>query len=494
MEKIVLPRGTQDALPDLSLKLSYVESMLRQLGSLYGFNEIRTPIFEHTQLFQRSVGESSDIVNKEMYTFLDRSERSLTLRPEGTAGAIRAFIEHKLHTEDLPVKLFYSGPVFRYERPQHGRYRQFTQFGYESIGVQSPFLDVEVITLAVTSLYMLGLREMKVKINSIGDDETRASYREALKKHFQPHLSTLCPDCQRRYEQNPLRILDCKVDKEHPGLISAPSIRDFLSPSAKDYFNQVLKLLSEYNIPYELDDHLVRGLDYYTHTIFEIMIDNPVTAELGAIAAGGRYDHLVSDLGGPDMPAVGFAFGVERLVMAMEEFHLFEGFKPTIDVYVMPLEEMANSYAFEIVMYLRSNGIRIEMDYLNRSIKSQFKTSEKNGAKITLLVGPDEVASKTVTLKIQESKEQFTISASELLHKVDELLHSHDHDHDHDHDHEHGDHDHHHHHKDGEECGCGGECDGECGGECDGEDCNCTHDHEHEDHEDGDGATGVFSK
>lgn len=507
MEHIKAPRGTQDILPGQSAKFAYVEGVMRQVSQLYGFQEIRTPMFEHTPLFQRSAGESSDVVNKEMYTFPDRSDRSLTLRPEGTAGVMRAIIENKMYAQaELPLKLFYYGPNFRYERPQAGRYRQFSQFGVESVGVLSPLIDAETIILGVTTLYMLGLQDTTVKLNSLGDDTSRASYQTALKAHFAPHLSTLCADCQRRYEQNPLRILDCKVDKDHAALASAPIIRDYLSSEAKAYFEKVTKILSDYNIHFEVDNRLVRGLDYYTHTIFEIVANGGAEgANLGTICAGGRYDHLIEQLGGPALPGVGYAFGIDRVVLSMDYFHLFEGMTQPTDAYVMPIGANTSDYAFEVMMFLRSNGIRCDMDYQNRSIKSQFKSVEKKNAKVALLIGEDELLAKTVTIKNNETHEQVTVHASELLHSLDSILgvnHSHDHDHTHSHDHDHdheefeadssedgvfagADHDeescgcggHCGNHDDSHECGCGGACDGSCQHTTD-EGCCCDHDHE----------------
>jgi histidyl-tRNA synthetase len=295
-------------------------------------------MFEHTELFARSVGESSDIVNKEMYTFMDKGNRSITLRPEGTAGAIRAFVTNKLYSSpDMPVKLMYDGSVFRYERPQAGRFRQFRQFGFEEIGARSPYVDVELIMMIKAILETLGFEGLKIKINTIGDSESRNNYSKVLREHFASHLDTMCPDCRRRLETNPLRILDCKVDAEHEAIKNAPKIKDYLTDASKEYFAKTLELLDSLDVKYEIDESLVRGLDYYNDVVFEIhQIDN----KYGALGAGGRYDSLVKEVGGPDLPAVGMAFGVDRLVMIMEEEGMFEDENDiNVDVFVMPMKD-----------------------------------------------------------------------------------------------------------------------------------------------------------
>ena len=490
MAQYNLPRGTQDFLPEKSEKVSYVEYLLKSVAGLYGYREIRTPIFEHTPLFLRSVGESSDIVNKEMYTFLDKSDRSITLRPEGTAGVIRAFVENKLYaTPDFPVKLFYDGPVFRYERPKAGRYRQLNQFGFECIGVNGAYSDAELIIMVSSIVSMLGIKDFKIKINSIGDKESREAYKEALRTHFKPYLDTMCEDCKRRYEQNPLRILDCKVDNQHEAVLSAPKITDYLNEKSLKYFNDVIVILNKYGIPYELDPSLVRGLDYYCDTVFEITALAPSGQDYGAIGAGGRYDGLVEEIGGPSLPAVGMAFGIERLVLLLDEYHLLDDIKSTLDVYVMPVGENAMNLAFEIATFLRGNGFKTGIDYQNRSIKAQFKTVERLQAPIAVIIGEDEVKNGTANVKNTLTKEQVTIPLHDLLPCIDTLLKSmeepvedhhcccgHHHEEDEEHECNCG-----HHHEEGEEHEC---CCGHHHEEDEEHECNCGHHHEEgEEHE-----------
>ncbi len=423
MDKYTLPRGTQDFLPEDTRKLNYIESILVDAAHLFGFEEIRTPIFEHTPLFTRSVGESSDIVNKEMYTFLDRSNRSITLRPEGTAGVIRAFVENKLYAKsDYPLRLYYNGPVFRYERPQAGRYRQIQQFGYETIGIKSPYMDADIILLAVSSLYMLGIKNYKIVINSIGDKESRNKYKEALKEHFTTHLDTLCEDCKRRYEQNPLRILDCKIDSDKDIVKNAPKIKDYLTEESKEYLNAVISLLKMFEVNFEVDDNLVRGLDYYSDVVFEILSYTKDGKDYGAIGAGGRYDYLVEEIGGPSLPCVGFAFGVDRLRLIMEDYNVFDKLQGEFDCYVMPIGEESLTYAYQVTQYLRGNGLRCDLDFQLRSFRAQFKSAQKKNATFAIIIGSDEVKNQTVTLKNIQTKEQFTVSVNELIEKIDQYF------------------------------------------------------------------------
>jgi histidyl-tRNA synthetase len=481
MDKYTLPRGTQDFLPEDTFKLNYIENVLKEVGALFDFHEIRTPIFEHTQLFTRSVGESSDIVNKEMYTFLDRSNRSITLRPEGTAGVVRAFVENKLYAKsDYPLKLYYNGPVFRYERPQAGRYRQIHQFGYECVGIKSPYMDAEMILMAASSLYILGIKNFTVKINSIGDTVSRNNYREALREYFKPHLEELCEDCNRRFTQNPLRILDCKVDAEKAVIKEAPKITKYLNDESKKYFSDVLTILKTYNLPYEVDENLVRGLDYYSDVVFEINVLKPDNTSYGAIGAGGRYDGLIEEVGGPSLPSVGYAFGVDRLKLIMEEYNLFNQIKDSLDAYVMPMDAASFNYAYQVAQFLRGNGIKAEMDYQMRSLKAQFKSVEKKNARFALIIGQDEVKNNTVTVKNTTTKEQITCPVNELIDKLNELYQRQFEVN------EGGCNCGHHHDEDGHECHCedGHECHCEDGHECcheghgHDEHCNCKHEGE----------------
>lgn len=410
------PKGTRDFLPDETFKLQILESLIQQTVETSCYREIRTPIFEHSDVFVRSSGDSSDIVNKEMYSFLDRGNRSLSLRPEGTAGVIRALVENKAYANvDLPLRYYYLGPSFRYERPQAGRFRQFQQLGVESIGVRSPYLDAEVILLAIDVLNSVGVNDLKLKINSIGDSTSRDKYKKALQDYFKPYLDKLCEDCQVRYEKNPLRILDCKIDGDKDYMQNCPNIGDYLSQESKDYFKKVLEILDGLEIDYEIDNKLVRGLDYYNDTVFEIYVKAPSGTDYGAIIAGGRYDQLVEQFGGPDMPAFGFGLGLDRLLALCEELEVFKPYQDSITAYIMPLEKSAFPYAFYIANYLRLNGVDAEIDYQMRSIKSQFKSVERKNATLALLVGSTEHASQSVTVKINATKEQKIMPLDQLL-------------------------------------------------------------------------------
>ncbi|MDF2904374.1 MAG: hisS, partial [Bacillus sp. (in: firmicutes)] len=314
---IHIPRGTQDILPGQVEKWQLIEKKARELCERYQYREIRTPIFEHTELFQRGVGDTTDIVQKEMYTFTDRGDRSLTLRPEGTASTVRSFVDNKMFgNATQPVKLYYMGPMFRYERPQAGRFRQFVQFGVEALGSSDPAIDAEVISLAMNLYREMGLTKLKLVINSLGDKQSRANHRDALINHFQPRIGEFCSDCQNRLIKNPMRILDCKQDREHELMKSAPSIIEFLNDESRQYFEKVQKYLSALDVPFEIDPNLVRGLDYYNHTAFEIMSDAEGFGAITTLCGGGRYNGLVEEIGGPETPGIGFAMSIERFLAA----------------------------------------------------------------------------------------------------------------------------------------------------------------------------------
>lgn len=414
-EEYKLPRGTQDFLPLTSEKLSCIEYILKNVANLYGYREIRTPIFEHTNLFLRSVGESSDIVNKEMYTFLDKGGRSITLRPEGTAGVMRAFVENKMYASpDMPIKLFYDGPVFRYERPGAGRYRQITQFGFECLGVHSPLIDAELILMNVTMLYMLGIKNFVIKVNSIGDTLSRENYKKELRVYFKDHLDELCDDCKRRYEQNPLRILDCKIDGDNELVKNAPIITDYLTEESKAYFNKLLSYLDKFGVPYEIDNRLVRGLDYYCDTVFEIKCQTPEGKDYGAIGAGGRYDGLIEQVGGPHTPGIGMAFGVERLLLLLDSYKLFDENMNAYDVLITPIGEECLDYAFEITSFLRSNGFKCECEMQGKSMKSFFKSVERQKVPFAIIVGEDEMKKEVCNIKNTQTKEQITLDLNDL--------------------------------------------------------------------------------
>ena len=419
-----VPRGTQDILPKDISKWHRLEDLIRQFCHVYDYEEIRTPIFEHTNVFKRG-NDSSDMVNKEMYTFcLENSSTSLTLRPEGTAGVVRAFVEHKMYGQpDLPIKMYYVGPQCRHERPQKGRMRIFNQFGVEVIGAKDPLLDVETIALGWSFVSALGLSDLKVLINTLGDDASRAAYRQALKAHFQEEIHTMCPDCQRRYEQNPLRILDCKIDREKEIMKSAPKMEQYLNEESKAYFEEVLKGLDALGIPYEIDDRLVRGLDYYTHTVFEVVSVNEEMGAQSTVFAGGRYDGLVEYFGGPQgMSGIGWAMGMERLILACEAEGIELGEENPLDAYILCLDPSAKLKALQITTELRSNGYRCEMDYLGRSFKAQFKTVDRRGARIAIMIGDREINEGTLSLKETDTQKQHQVPMDDIVAVMDRLF------------------------------------------------------------------------
>ncbi|MBR2677513.1 MAG: histidine--tRNA ligase [Solobacterium sp.] len=414
------PRGTYDILPEDSLKWQETEQLIREVCRLYRYQEIRTPVFEDTKVFKRE-NDSSDMVNKEMYTFA-MGEESYTLRPEGTAGVIRAFDQHKLFgNPDLPARLYYLGPMFRHERPQKGRQRQFTQFGVESIGAKSPEIDAEVIALGIDIIKRMGISSVKVCINTLGDDASRSAYRNALKEYFSPHIDELCGDCHRRLEQNPLRILDCKVDAENPILKDAPRLSDYLNEESREYFDRVLKMLDALDIEYEIDDRLVRGLDYYTHTVFEVKSTRPDSGAQSTIFAGGRYDHLVEYFGGPELSGMGFAIGLERLIALAEE----EGWKPSrtsdAEVYIMSAGNVGTA-PLEIAQKLRQDGIIADVNLLGRSMKAQFKSADRSQAPVIIIVGESELAENKVNVKNKKNDTQVTVGLDQLNETVKGIL------------------------------------------------------------------------
>ena len=415
-------KGTHDVFGEEANAYSAVENLMKSVASLFAFREVRIPDLEHSEVFVRGVGEGSDVVRKEMYTFEDKGGRSLTLRPEFTAGIMRMVIQNKLYAiNELPLKLFYLGPVFRYERPQLGRYRQFNQFGVESIGHNSPYNDVEVIALAFTILQSLGLENVTIKINTLGDDETRDSYRKALKQHFAKHIDDMCEDCKSRFELNPLRILDCKIPEDHPYIEKAPKVGDYLSASSKERFKKVLKALEDMGIPYEVDDTLVRGLDYYSETVFEFHYVSAKGNNYGAIGAGGHYGKLMHDLGGPELPGVGFSFGIERIVSVLKDDELLPDLSEELSVYVMPLSESVMGYAEGVSCTLRTNGYSTDMCFDNVKMGAMFKRATNKKAKFAVIIGEDEHNSGTVVLKDLEKQEQITVKFDELVDKLDEL-------------------------------------------------------------------------
>ena len=420
---IINVKGTHDIIGGEAENYSYVENVMSQIASFFAFKQVRPPVLEHSELFVRGVGESSDVVRKEMYTFDDKGGRSLTLRPEFTAGIMRLIVQNKLlPVSELPLKLYYCGPVFRYERPQLGRYRQFNQFGVESVGHASPYADVEVISLAYTILQSLGLQNVTIKINTLGDEASRDAYRAALKDFFKDKVENMCEDCRMRYQINPLRILDCKVPSDQEIVKDAPKMSAYISEASSKRFSQVLESLKAMDIPYEVDDTLVRGLDYYSETVFEFHYVSNKGNDYGAIGAGGHYDKLVHEIGGPDAPGVGFSFGVERLVSVLCDDGLLEQADLPLDAYVMPLGIESQKNALMVANELRVLGYRVDMCYDDVKLGNMFKRAEKKQAKLAIIIGEEEIKNEAVVLKNMETKEQITVSLEDLGNKVDEIL------------------------------------------------------------------------
>lgn len=394
---INIPKGTKDVLPSQSYKWQYVEGAARAVAQAFNFKEIRTPVFEHTELFQRGVGQTTDVVNKEMYTFLDKAGRSVTLKPEGTAGAARLFIENGLASTPMPLKAFYITPCFRYENPQAGRLREFHQFGIEVFGSKEAAADAEVISAADMFLKRLKIKNYKLQINSIGCPICRKQFNSALKEYFKPHLEGMCQTCRTRFEQNPLRIIDCKEEKCQKIAAGAPKILDYLCEDCKSHFESVKSLLNAQGVKYEVNPNIVRGLDYYTRTVFEF-----VSTEIGAqstVCGGGRYDKLIEELGGAQVPAIGFAAGIERLLLLMENTGLEFPDEQKPLIYIAGMDVLSRKKATEIAAELRAKGINAEVDLMERSVKAQFKYADKIGAKFVAAIGETELATGTVNLK-----------------------------------------------------------------------------------------------
>ncbi|WHY65829.1 histidine--tRNA ligase [Neobacillus sp. SuZ13] len=419
---ISIPRGTQDILPGEVEKWQLIEAKARELCEKYQYKEIRTPIFEHTDLFSRGVGDSTDIVQKEMYTFEDRGKRSLTLRPEGTAAVVRSFVEKKMFgLANQPVKLYYMGPMFRYERPQAGRFRQFVQFGIEALGSNDPAIDAEVISLAMNLYKEMGLKKLKLIINSLGDKESRSAHRDALVNHFKPRIGEFCHDCQNRLEKNPLRILDCKQDREHELMLTAPSILEFLNDFSKEYFEKLQKYLTQLDIPFEVDANLVRGLDYYNHTAFEIMSNAEGFGAITTLCGGGRYNGLAEEIGGPETPGIGFALSIERFIAALDAEGIELASNEGIDCYLAALGEEAKDYTVGLLQQLRRAGFSAERDYLDRKIKAQFKAADRLKAKFVAVLGDEELKNNKINVKNMATGEQVEIDLATFIKQFQEL-------------------------------------------------------------------------
>ncbi|MDT2596272.1 histidine--tRNA ligase [Enterococcus dongliensis] len=410
------PKGTNDILPGESEKWQFVEETARLVFNDYQYQEIRTPIFEHYEVIARSVGDTTDIVSKEMYDFHDKGERHVTLRPEGTAPIVRAYVENKLFGPEFkkPYKVYYTGPMFRYERPQKGRLRQFHQIGVEAFGSENPSLDVEVMAMAMDFFKQLGINQLRLVINSLGDKETRTNYRAALITYLEEHEEALSEDSRRRLHENPLRVLDSKDRKDQPIVAKAPSILDYLSEYAKEYFEGVTKTLEYLEIPYEIDHRMVRGLDYYNHTIFEIMSDAPGMGAQTTICGGGRYDGLVEELGGPETPGIGFAMGIERILLTLEQEEVMIPNAASLDAYVVGLGETTNMETLKVVQAIRSFGFSADRDFMGRKAKAQFKTADKENAKLVLTLGEDELAKGVINVKDSATREEKSFSLAEV--------------------------------------------------------------------------------
>ncbi len=407
---ITKQKGTYDIYGDLAKKRAYVDEILATLCEKYNYGYIETPVFEAAELYHRGVGEATDMVQKETYDFKDRGEREITLRPEGTAGVVRWFIENKMYGNMTdPVKVFYNMKMYRYERPQSGRNREFTQWGFECFGTDDVLADAEVISLAYNAYRLLGLDNIVIKLNTLGDTESRIKYREALIKYFEPHIGELCQDCQERFRKNPLRILDCKVDADNDLLKNAPKTLDYLNEESAKRFEKLKELLELMDINYEVDTKLVRGLDYYNHTVFEVVLNNSY-----ALGGGGRYNGLVETLGGPSVPGVGFAMGYDRTILAMEENGVKIPINESIDVYLLCVSENEKETAAYLAQDLRLNGFIVETDLMNKSLKAQFKSVDRFKAKYLIVLNDKDLEKNTVTVKDTLTKEEKNMKINDL--------------------------------------------------------------------------------
>ncbi len=416
---ITKPKGTYDVLGANARNYNYVEEVVKTFANLYNYDYIRTPIFESRELFHRGVGETTDIVTKETYDFQDKKGRDLTLRPEGTAGVVRSYIENKLYGSNDLTKLYYFGTMYRYERPQAGRNREFTQFGMEVLGSNDPSVDAEIISLPVRIFEALGIKNLKVKINSLGDKESRENYSKALTSYLEPHLKDLCSDCEARFKKNPLRILDCKVDGENEVIKNAPKVIDYLNEESKERFNKVLSYLDELDIDYEVDANVVRGLDYYDHTVFEIVCDIKELGTGNVLAGGGRYNSLVKNLDGPEVPAMGFACGLERVLFTIDTLELKCADERSLDVFILYVNDEEKRHAMYLTQELRLNGFSAEMDYLEKSLKNQFKEADKYNAKYLIILNSEDLKEGMLELKDNLTKEKKKVKEINLIDELD---------------------------------------------------------------------------
>jgi histidyl-tRNA synthetase len=405
------PKGTQDWYGSNMHKRTLIEELARKLCKVYNIKEVITPVFEHTVLFQRGVGETTDVVQKEMYTFNDKGNRSITLKPEGTAGAIRAYLENNMYAESGPTKLFYVTPAFRYEQPQSGRLRQHHQFGVEFVGSKSPLAEVELITLITTFINEIGLKNAKLHINSIGCSDCRKTYNDALLDFLKQHEDHLCPTCKDRMQKNPLRVIDCKVPACKEIVKDAPRTIQYLDEECQTHFDELQSLLNELNIPYEIDTGIVRGLDYYTKTVFEFVNEEGFT-----LCGGGRYDNLIHEIDEKqNIPSVGFGMGIERIIYFLEKENVELDAEPAIELYIGILGSEAKAAAYKIVNGLRTAGVIVETDYMDRSVKAQMKYANKIGAKNTVIIGADELSRNTANIKNMDNGEQIQVELDKIV-------------------------------------------------------------------------------
>ena len=420
---IVKPKGCHDIYGVEAKKWKYVSNLIDSICEKYNYEFIRTPIFESSELFHRGVGEASDIVTKETYDFIDRGDRKITLRPEGTAGVVRSFIENKMYGDSKqPIKLYYNGTMYRYERPQSGRDRELTQFGVEVLGSDDPMIDAEVISLATNIYKLIGLKGIKVNINSLGDKESRDNYRKALVEYFTPHIDSMCDDCKSRLDKNPLRILDCKVDGNSEIMKNAPKIIDYLNDDSKERFDKVKKYLSLLDIDYVVNPRVVRGLDYYDHTVFEIEAMIEGFGSQNVLGGGGRYNGLVSSLGGPEVPGIGFASGLGRLMLAISKEKIELPIEETIDVFVMYVSDSEKDYSTTLVQELRMNGFKVETEYTGRGLKSQFKQADRLNSKFLIILNDEDLKNDEVKIKNNHTKEEETVGIDYIIYYLDEHL------------------------------------------------------------------------
>ena len=417
---LIKPKGTIDLYDKEANIWRMVEEVVTKVMNNYNYNYIRTPLFESSELFHRSVGESSDIVTKETYDFKDRGDRDLTLRPEGTAGVVRSYIENKMYSKSDLTKVYYFGTMYRYERPQKGRNREFSQYGVEVLGGNDSMIDALVIALSYNILKELGLYSIVVKINSLGNNTTRNNYKEALVKYLDKSIDTLCDDCQNRIKTNPLRILDCKIDKDSDVLKNAPKMNDYLDKPSSERFNKVLEYLDILGIKYEVDSNVVRGLDYYNDTVFEIE-DLNIKGSQKVLCGGGRYDNLVKELDGPDTPAFGFATGIERVVSAIKE-ETIDKVDNTIDLYLLYVNEIEKKYGIYLTQELRNKGYKVELNYEDRSLKSQFKSVDRLNPKYSCVLNSEELDNNEITIKDNINKSSETISLDAIIYYLEEKL------------------------------------------------------------------------